>query len=406
MSLSTVASLASDGPIVRVSFLISIGNQVAFFKRLPAITAYLEAARIQPEFIFVDAGIEAAIARAAGDFCIVHNVDCTHTPEDYRPLLDSLIASEADVVLGSCTLAFRTSLGQTIPLHSNGAGLYDEMLVQFAKRHARIKEVPVATSGRNSQKRIRDRSAAFVSRLRARLFSKAHTDPAADMLVAMSRANRFNRWMAGTIAPWVRGDVLELGAGIGNLTVFLAPRTARYIATDTDREHLCELRSRVNRRTNIEIAVCDFSDPAATSQFHESVDTVICLNVLEHIEKDVESLANIRSYLRAGGVAIILVPQGPQAFGAMDEVLEHKRRYTAEELRNKMAAAGFRVERMITFNRITWPGWYLNSRILRRRTLSRLQLWLFDLLVPIWRRIDDRLPWPATSLIAIGMAKH
>jgi hypothetical protein len=89
----------------------------------------------------------------------------------------------------------------------------------------------------------------------------------------------------------------------------------------------------------------------------------------------------------------------------MDEVLEHKRRYTAEELRAKMDAAGFRVERMIEFNRITWPGWYLNSRVLRRRTLSRFQLRLFNLLVPIWRRIDSRLPWPSTSLIAIGTAK-
>lgn len=389
---------------VRVSLLIPIRNQAAFFKRLPAITAYLEAARIQPEVILVDVGIRAAIARAAGDFCVVQDLDCP--PEEYRPLLDPLIACEADVILGSRSLAFRTSLGQTIPLHSNGAGLYDEMLVQFAKRHARIKEAPVAKSGRNKQQRMRDRLAAFRSILHARLFSKDHTDPAADMLVAMSRANRFNRWMADTIAPWVRGDVLELGAGIGNLTVFLSPRARHYVATDTDKEHLCELRSRVVNAANVEIAVCDFSDPASASQFHASADTIICLNVLEHIENDVESLMNIRSCLRPGGAAIILVPQGPQAFGAMDEVLEHKRRYTAEELKGKMDLAGFRLERMITFNRITWPGWNLNSRILHRRTLSRIQLRLFDLLVPIWRRIDSRLPWPATSLIAIGTAKH
>jgi SAM-dependent methyltransferase len=225
------------------------------------------------------------------------------------------------------------------------------------------------------------------------------------MLVAMSRANRFNRWMADTIAPWIKGDVLELGAGIGNLTVFLSQQTDRYIATDTDEEHLRELRSRADRCPNVEIAACDFSDPAAASRFHGSADTVICLNMLEHIQNDMESLANIRACLRPGGAAIILVPQGPHAFGAMDEVLEHKRRYTVEELTAKMGLAGFRVERMIFFNRITWPGWYLNSRILRRRTLSRLQLRLFDLLVPIWRRIDNRLPWPATSLIAIGTAK-
>ncbi|MBV8071498.1 MAG: hypothetical protein JO270_16435 [Acidobacteriaceae bacterium] len=71
-----------------------------------------------------------------------------------------------------------------------------------------------------------------------------------------------------------------------------------------------------------------------------------------------------------------------------------------------MSAAGFQIAELTPFNRVTWPGWYLNSRLLRRRRLSRLQLRLFDLLVPFWRRIDDRLPWPATSLIAVGIAAH
>lgn len=392
---------------MRVSFLVPINNQAALLNRLPAITAeYFEVERIQPEFILVDGAIRTAIARASGDFCVVYDVDFAVAPEDYRPLLEPLIACEADVVLGSRTLAFRTQLGQSIPLYSNGAGLYKELIVQFAKRHALIKRVPIFPPSREFRRPISSRLAALVSTLRARLLSRAHTDPAADMLVAMSRANRFNRWMADTIAPWIRGDVLELGAGIGNLTVFLSLHADRYMATDTDKEHLCELRSRVAGSNNIEITVCDFSDPAAASRFQASFDTVVCLNVLEHIENDVESLSNIRSCLRPGGAAIVLVPQGPQAFGAMDEVLEHKRRYTAQELASKMSAAGLEVQRMITFNRITWPGWYLNSRILRRRTLSRLQLLLFDLLVPIWRHVDSRLPWPSTSLIAIGTAKH
>lgn len=354
------------------------------------------------------AALRTALLDAESDYCIIQDSDFEYDAA-CAAMLDPLVTDEADVVIAFKlsnikAVAFRTSLARTIPLHSSGFGLYPEMMVQFAKRHLRIKRVPVSDRSHANPQTIplRGRLTAWGSVIRARLFSKSHTDPGADMLVAMSRANRFNRWMAETIAPWIKGDVLELGAGIGNLTVFLAPRTSRYIATDTDKEHLRELRSRLDGHGNIEIAVCDFSDQAAASRFHKTADTVICLNVLEHIQNDVESLINIRSCLRPNGAAIILVPQGPQAFGAMDEVLEHKRRYTAEELRTKMAAAGLRVERMITFNRITWPGWYLNSRILRRRTLSRLQLRLFDMLVPVWRRIDTHLPWPATSLIAIG----
>lgn len=391
---------------MRLSILIPITSETTLPDRISTGTAaYFDAEGIQLELVRVYGAIRAAIARAAGDFCIVHDTDFDPDPANYRALLGPLIAGGADVTIGSRALAFRTSLAQTIPLHSTGTGWYREMIVQFSKRHARIEHVLLPHPCSEQTSFARRHVIAPASALRARLFGKAHTDLAADMLVAMSGANRFNRWMADTIAPWIRGDVLELGAGIGNLTIFLAPQVSRYTATDTDKEHLFELRSRVDHLPNIEIAVCDFSDPLAASRFQTSADTIICLNVLEHIQNDMESLANIRTYLRPGGTAIILVPQGPQVFGAMDEVLEHKRRYTVEELTAKMGAAGFRIEQMIMFNRITWPGWYLNSRILRRRTVGRLQLRLFDFLVPIWRRIDSHLPWPATSLIAIGTAR-
>ncbi len=68
-----------------------------------------------------------------------------------------------------------------------------------------------------------------------------------------------------------------------------------------------------------------------------------------------------------------------------------------------MRTTGFRVEKILEFNRITYPGWYVNGRILKRRTFSRFQLSVFDRLVPLWRRIDPMLPWPPTSIIGIGV---
>ncbi|MBV8569538.1 MAG: glycosyltransferase [Acidobacteriaceae bacterium] len=395
------------------------------------------------------AAIRTALAYTHSDFCLIQDADFEYDPAEYPKLLRPLIAGDADVVLGSRTIntverhpfsfsqavanraitrfagiaagldlsdvetgykAFRTSLAQTVPLHSDGFGLDPELIVQFSKRHAKIVEVPVSYRGRTHEegKKIgpADAVAAFGAMLRAWLFSGAHTDPATDMLVAMSNAKRFNRWMADTISPWVVGEVLELGAGIGNLTVFLSSRQHRYVATDTDCESLHELQSRTRYRPNVTVSLCDFSSPDAIVRFRQSADTVVCLNVLEHVTDDIAGLENIHASLRPGGTAIILVPQGPEVFGSMDEVLNHKRRYTAAELRDKMSAAGFQIAELTPFNRVTWPGWYLNSRLLRRRRLSRLQLRLFDLLVPLWRRIDDRLPWPATSLIAVGIAAH
>lgn len=222
------------------------------------------------------------------------------------------------------------------------------------------------------------------------------------MLVQMASANRFNRWMADTIAPFVMGDVFEAGAGIGNITELLFRPGSRYIAAELEPDHLHRLQVRLPRHPDLEIAECDLLKEADLAPFKEQIKTVVCLNVLEHIKDDLAALRNLRSLLRCGGRAIILVPQGPRAYGSLDRVLEHFRRYTKSDFQSKLETAGFHVERIIEFNRVTFPGWYLNSRILKRTTLSEVQLRFVDLLVPVWRRIDRFLPWPATSLIALA----
>jgi hypothetical protein len=68
-----------------------------------------------------------------------------------------------------------------------------------------------------------------------------------------------------------------------------------------------------------------------------------------------------------------------------------------------MKASGLRLEQMLEFNRITYPGWFISGRILRRTTFSRFQLSVFDRFVPLWRRIDRALPWPPTSIIGVAV---
>ena len=231
----------------------------------------------------------------------------------------------------------------------------------------------------------------------------ANAAGAASMLRAMEDAGRFNRWMAETIAPFIGDRVLEIGAGIGNLTKLLSHGKREYIVTDIDREYLMHLQGFTRERPNVSTAICDLAKPDDFEPFRERMDTVVCLNVLEHIEDDRTGLQNIRSALIPGGRAVVLVPQGAFAFGTFDEVLGHCRRYSRTELMRKVTDAGFKIERVLEFNRGTYPGWLLNGKILRRRTLSRLQLAIFDRFVPLLRPIDRWLPWPSTSLIVIGV---
>jgi len=392
------------------------------------------------------AAIRTALAQASGEFSIIQDADLEYNPCEYLNVLRPLVHGEADVVYGSrflvagqrrvlyfwhalanrllttmCNMvadlnltdmetgykAFRTALAQSIPLRSERFGIEPELTIKFARREARIYEVPIAYFGRtyDEGKKIGtwDAVAAVGVILRYWLFADTYKDSGPDILDSIGHARRFNRWMAETVSPYLGNEVLELGAGMGNLTRLLARRRRRYIATDIDMEHLSRLRARLHHRPNIETAICDLAHTADFEAWRGKLDSVVCLNVLEHVDDDMTGLRNIYGCLKPGGRAVILVPQGSEVYGTLDEALGHYRRYSKSELAGKMKSVGYRVERILEFNRATYPGWYVNGRLLRRRYFSRFQLGVFDRLVWMWRRLDRVLLWPSASIIGIGV---
>lgn len=392
------------------------------------------------------AAIRTAIEHARGEFAVVHDADLEYDAKDLPKLLDPLLAGKADVVYGSrfqtagerrvlyfwhslanhmlttfcnmacdlnltdmetCYKAFRTGLVKSIPLRSDRFGIEPEITIKLAQRQARIYEVPITYHGRtyDEGKKIglKDAVQAFWLILRFGLSRDIYLDSGAQILDTLAHTPNFNAWMADTVRDAVGARVLDLGAGIGNLTQKLLPRRKVYFATDVDDEHLARLRIRFQNKPNLSVRRCDLTNPEDFMPLAGRFDTVICLNVVEHVESDGLALKNIASALAEGGRAVILVPQGQSVYGTLDEVLGHYRRYSQAELQRKMEEAGLRVERMIEFNRITFLGWFLNGRILKKRAFGRFQLWAFDRLVWLWRRVDRWLPWPSVSLIAIGV---
>ena len=417
----------------------------------PEIVANLAACN--PEVLLVrhdrnrgkGAAIQTAIAHAHGDYCIIQDSDLEYDPQEYRSLLRPLLQGKADVVFGSrfmivgerrvlyfwhsvanrlltefcnlvsdlnltdmdtCYKAFRTSLLKSIPIRCNRFGVEPELTIKVARRHARIYEIPISYHGRTYEEGkkigLKDAIQAVFVILRFAFTNDLYKDPGPLTLQALSKAVRFNQWMGETIRPFLGERVLEIGAGTGNLTCVLLPRVKSYVASDIDPEHITRLSNRFQHRGNLRVRRCDLADPADFAGLAASVDTVVCLNVLEHIEDDTQALRNIHSALRRDGRAIILVPYGQEIYGALDSALGHFRRYSHAALRDKMEQVGFRVEKILNFNRISRPGWYVSGKILKRTKLSAVHMTLFDKLVWLWRRIDGPLPWPPTSIIAIA----
>ncbi len=391
------------------------------------------------------AAIRTALAAARGEFTIIQDADLEYDPRDYRALLEPLIEERADAVYGTrfavggerrvlyfwhslanhlftnfinlmadlnltdvwtCYKAFRTTLLKSIPIRSRGFGFEPEITIKLAQRQVALYETPIRYHGRTFEagKKMRGRyaAAALFTSVRFLLGRDIYVESGPEILDTLAEAHRFNRWMADTIRPWLGQRVLEIGAGIGNLSRHLAPGRKLYWTADIDEEHIARIRQRLAHRPNFRALRLDLGNSADFAPIREQVDTVVCLNVLEHVENDRAALRNILDSLAPGGRAILLVPEGMGLYGELDRVLGHQRRYARDGFSALVREAGFEVETIFGFNRVTRPGWWLNGRVLKRRRFSRFQLALFDRLVWLWRRVDGLLPWPGVSLIAIA----
>ena len=389
------------------------------------------------------AAIRRALEHADTDLAVMHDADLEYHPEDLLKMIPLFATEEADAVYGSRFLAsdyrrvlfFRHSLGnklltvltnivtdlnltdmetcykmvrtellKSIPLESDRFGIEPEITIKLAKRDARIFELPIRYSGRTygEGKKItwKDGVRALGALLRFGISDRIYqTDEhGSEILARLNRAPRFTKWMADTIRPYLGERVLEIGAGIGNLTSNLVPRTV-YWASDINPHYLDRLKKLQSTRPYLRV---QFTDASAGETYpEERFDTVICLNVVEHLEDDVNALRNIRAALQKNGRAIVLVPNGPALYGSLDRVLGHYRRYTRKQLAEACEQAGFHVEATLRFNRIGAPGWWLNGRVLKKQTFGFWQIKVLNTILPIIRPIDRFLPFPHLSWIVI-----
>ena len=208
--------------------------------------------------------------------------------------------------------------------------------------------------------------------------------------------------MADTIRPFTGRRLLEIGSGMGNLTRQLAARRERYFATDINPEYLEHLHKVYGHRPAMQISRLDATNLSDFAPFEQQADTVVCLNVLEHIEDDSATLQSIRTALETDGRLILLVPNDPRAYGTLDEAIGHYRRYTPESLTKLLSENGYDLEKMLRFNRVSMPGWRFEGQVRKSRTLSPVGLRIFDKFVWLWRKIDQSLPWEPASIIAIA----
>ena len=219
----------------------------------------------------------------------------------------------------------------------------------------------------------------------------------------MAAAPRYNAWQYSRIARWVGRRVLEVGSGIGNMTAHInaTPREC-VILTDIDEFYRQRLRERFAGQA-VRVEALALPDPEAPARFaSDRLDTIVALNVVEHIEDDAGALRTFREMLAPGGRLIVLVPALPSIYGTLDAELQHFRRYTRPGLAAVMAAAGFQLEHLSWFNRVGVLGWWLNACVRKVPRIPLAQLRLFDAVVPLLTA-ERFVPLPfGQSLVVVG----
>jgi glycosyltransferase involved in cell wall biosynthesis len=454
LSLDRLRSLAETPYIDRVKIIVvDDGSSDGTAAALEKYCRYLgEVQLANVEWIFLRhaanqgkaAAIRTGLEHADTELTAIHDADLEYHPQDLIKMARVFLQEPADAVFGSrfltgdyrrvlffrheignrlltlmcnivtdlnltdmetCYKMVRTELLKSIPLVGNGFEIEPEITIKLAKRHARIFEVPIRYSGRTYREGkkigLKDgfRAIGAIVRFACSDHVYAEDEYGSQILGRLNRAPRFTQWMADVIRPYIGERVLEIGAGTGNLTLELIPRKL-YWASDINPHYLSYLQNLIPDHPYLRVGYTD-GEKHDSYPLEEKFDTVVCLNVIEHLENDSGALRNIWDVLEDGGRAIVLVPSGPSLYGTLDEVLGHYRRYTKTQLTDLATRTGFQVESLLLFNRAGSPAWWLNARLLRRKTFGLWQIKALNFLTPVFRALDPLLPFPPLSLIAV-----
>ena len=218
-------------------------------------------------------------------------------------------------------------------------------------------------------------------------------------LESMAELGWYNEWLLRRFAHLLRGDILEAGSGIGTFTNLLA-RHGRVTAIDLE-EHLVRATAAV-AAPGVRVGRGDLE----RGQYFfggGTFDAIVCLNVLEHIERDEVTMGNFAKLLRPSGHLALLVPAHMALYGAIDKSIGHYRRYDKARLRMLCERAGLEVVSLRRLNLLGALGWWMSSRVLRNTVVDRRKVHLFNLLGPLALRLESLLEPPlGISLLLIA----
>jgi 2-polyprenyl-3-methyl-5-hydroxy-6-metoxy-1,4-benzoquinol methylase len=398
------------------------------------------------------AAVRRGFAQATSEFVIVQDADLEYDPAEYGVLLVPLRDGRADVVYGSrfhagrphrvlyywhavgnralttlsnmftnlnltdmesCYKVFRREVLETLDLREDGFGIEAELTAKIARGGWSVYEIGISYGGRTyaEGKKIGWKDGVWAacclarySRVGDRLLARVERSPASvadadseleEVLESLRGADNYADWIVSLLDPYLGERVLEVGAGHGTITDRIAPgRTV--VATDLSERVVALLSERFAFDDNVTVAI-----EADGGGF----DSVVAVNVLEHIEGDVAALREWSTRLAPGGCVLLFVPAFDSLYSKFDADIGHHRRYRKSQLAAVVGAAGLEVERLHYVNSLGALGWWLLVKQLRQTpaTAGPVVAAFDKAIIPTLRRREARrLPRFGQSLFCVA----
>jgi SAM-dependent methyltransferase len=212
----------------------------------------------------------------------------------------------------------------------------------------------------------------------------AADDSLLEVLEDLEQSKKYSAWILDLIGPHVSGRILEVGAGRGTYSTYFAER-GHLTALEPSAPHCAALRERLRDHPNVVVVNAQLDGTTAPGSY----DTVVLLNVLEHIPDDHRALGDIYESLAPGGKIVVWVPAFEALYGKFDRRIGHYRRYRRDQLVALVHSVGFQ---QVTARYTNMPGffaWWLVVRVLGRTpTAGRLASIYDRFFIPVIRRVE------------------
>ena len=462
-TLETVIGKVLASPYVAELIVVDDGSTDATVEIVSGIDDPRVRLFVQPINLGKGAALRRGFSAATAPYVIVQDADLEYDPAEYSTVLGPLLAGNADVVYGSrflsghphrvlyywhavgnrwlttasnmftnlnltdmetCYKAFRREVIQSMVIEEDRFGFEPEITAKLAAAGWRIYEVGISYSGRTYSEGkkigwkdglraiygvVRYSSAwhhlrSAIDQAPDRSIPPAEFDDSdaelSDVLSTLEEADNYADWIYKLIAPYLGERVLEIGAGHGELTERLR-RQGHVTATDLSKRCVDSLEVRFTGCDDVDVL---HADVAALGAESKTFDSVVLINVLEHIDDDVNALADLRDVLEPGGKLCVFVPAFEGLYSEFDRKIGHRRRYRRSQLVETFDRVGLEVVDARYVNTVGALAWWLFARQLGQVPTQKWSVTVYDrLAVPIIRQLEaGREPRFGQSLLGIA----